>query len=71
MSKGKLLMLDAFQKHAYGNDLSVDDIKVWLLRESSYNKTNLEILTRWQETRYKREYLTNKQIAEWYEFYFC
>jgi hypothetical protein len=71
MSKGKLMMLEAFQKHAYDNDLSVDDIKVWLLRENAYNKYNLEVLTRWQETRYKREYLTIKQIAEWYEFYFC
>lgn len=71
MSKGKLLLLDKFQKYAYGNDLSVDDIKVWLARKNAYNKINLEILTRWQKTRYKREYLTNKQIAEWYVFYFC
>ena len=71
MSKGKLLMLRIFQDFAFDTELTNDDIKVWLLRENAYNKTNLEILTRWQETRYKREYLSEKQIQQWYEFYFC
>jgi hypothetical protein len=71
MSEGKLLMLKVFQDYAFQRDLSLDDIKVWLARENAYNAKNLEILKRWQETRYKREYLTNKQISEWYEFYFC
>ena len=71
MSNGRLLMLKVFQDYAFEINLTLDDIKSWLIHENAYNTKNLEILKQWQKTQYKREYLTDKQIAEWYEFYFC
>ena len=67
-----VLMLKDWQNLTFENDEqpTKDDRIVWLARNNAYTDFTLKVLTRWDETRFKREYLNDNHIEEWLEFYF-
>lgn len=71
-TQGTHWMLKDWQDLTFENDeqSTKDERVVWLARNNAYNAFNIKVLTRWDETRFKREYLNDKQINEWLEFYF-
>ena len=73
LSSYVLMMLKDWQKLTFENKErpTKDDRIVWLCSNKAYNDFNLKVLTRWDETRFKREFLNDKHISEWLEFYFA
>ena len=71
-TQGTHLMLKGWQNLTFQNEQrpTKDERVVWLARHNAYNDFNLKVLTRWDETRFKREFLNDKHIKEWLEFYF-
>lgn len=71
-TQGTHLMIKDWQNLTFENkeQSTRDERVVWLAVNNAYNPFNLKVLTCWDETRFRREYLNDKQIKEWLEFYF-
>ena len=72
INKQELAVLKAFQKRFYSakEQPSKEDIIVFLAFNEIYSIEFRDMLQKWVKTRYKREYLTDAQISEWFEFYY-
>lgn len=68
----ELAMFKAFQKKFFKSETipELDDVKLFLAWNGIYSHENLSMLIKWKNTRYKREFLTDAQIGEWFEFYY-
>lgn len=67
-----ILMLKEWQQMTFGMGFkpTQQDIIMFLHRSGDFDEYNYDVLRNWNRTRYKREFLNDQQITEWFQFYF-
>lgn len=71
-ASGAHIMLTEWQIKTFEHEYKPTEIerKEWLKQANAYNNYNMQILALWDATRFHREFLNDKHITEWLEFYF-